>query len=324
MPGRDKLARELGVHGSTVERALQLLEEEGLLEKSGPGKSRAIVASATPAHTSATVCVLMYNKEDVTDDHILILQYHITAAGHNIAFAPRTMRDLKFDPDRVEAMVAKQSADAWIVYAGSKPVLERFVRMSVPVFAFLGRMRGLPIGGCGTDILPALREAVHWLYELGHRRIVMLTRAQIVEAGLGAVERTFVQELQKKNVPVGAYNLPVWDNTPAGLKNCLDKLFQVSPPTAILVDDWMNYNSIQHYLFYGLGVAPRTVSCVCMDYHPSLSLYQPQALYFYWDPNAAVRAAVAWVKSVGRGRISVAQKTIEAEFRGRELPTKLD
>lgn len=323
MPGRDKLARDLGVHGSTIERALQLLEEEGLVKKSGPGKPRGIVTSATPTARSTTVCVLLYNAEDQTDDYILSLQYHVSAAGHTLTFAPRCMRELKFDPDRIEAMIKKESADAWIVYAGSRRVLERFVQLSLPAFALFGRMSGLPIAGSGTDIQAALREAIDCLHGLGHSRIVMLTRTQLVESGLGVTERTFVRELKKKNLPLSTYNLAVWDNTPSGLKHCLDKLFEMTPPTAILVDDWMIYNAIQHYLFHARGVDHHKVSCIAMDYHPSFSWYQPQALHFYWDPVAVVQAAVAWAKNVGRGRNTVAQKLIKAEFRGREVLTKL-
>ena len=42
MPGRDRLAKELGVDGSTIERALQQLEEQGMLQSQGPGKRRLI------------------------------------------------------------------------------------------------------------------------------------------------------------------------------------------------------------------------------------------------------------------------------------------
>lgn len=323
MPGRDKLARDLKVHGSTVERALQLLESEGLLEKAGPGKPRLIVSSGKTATTASTVCVLLYDVGDEADDYILKLQYHLGAAGHTLTFAPRTMCELKFDPDRIEAMIRKKSADVWIVYSGSQRILERFVQLSLPVFALFGRMSGLPIAGSGTDIQAALREAIQCLHEHGHRRIVMLTRTQLVESELGLTERTFVRELKEKNLPVSTYNLAVWDNTSSGLKHCLDKLFEVTPPTAILVDDWTIYNAVQNYLFYRRGVDRLKVSCISMDYHPSFSWYVPPALHFYWDPVDVVQAAVAWVKNVGRGKKPVAQKLIKAEFRGRELLTRV-
>lgn len=316
MPGRDVLARELGVHGSTVERALQQLEKEGLVKKSGQGKPRRIVASGARRATATSVCVLLYDAGDQADDYILSLQHHLGAAGHTLSFAPRSMRELKFDPARIGTMARKQSADAWIVYSGSREILQKFLELPCPAFALFGRMSGLGIAGSGTDILPALRETVQRLHQQGHRRIVMLTRAQLVESGLGLTERTFIEALEENNVPHGSYNLAGWDNTPHGLRQCLDKLFQVTPPTAIFVDDWMIHNAVQHYLFHERGVDRRNVCCISMDYHPSFSWYEPQVPHFYWDPHAVVRCAAAWLKNVGRGRNAIRQKLIQAEFRG--------
>ena len=45
MPGRDQLAHELGVHGTTVKRALEQLEREGILKSAGVGKARQIIKS---------------------------------------------------------------------------------------------------------------------------------------------------------------------------------------------------------------------------------------------------------------------------------------
>jgi DNA-binding GntR family transcriptional regulator len=41
MPGRDRLASELGVNSVTVERALKMLEREGVLKSQGVGRRRA-------------------------------------------------------------------------------------------------------------------------------------------------------------------------------------------------------------------------------------------------------------------------------------------
>jgi len=317
MPGRDILARELGVHGSTVERALQQLEKEGLVKKSGQGKPRLIVASGKRRASATSVCVLLYDAGDQADDYILSLQHHLDAAGHTLTFAPRSMSELKFDPDRIQSMARKQSADAWIVYSGSREILQKFVELPCPVFALFGRMSGLAIAGSGTDILTTLRETVRRLHQQGHRKIVMLTRAQLVESGLGLTERTFVEALEENDIPHGSYNLAGWDNTTHGLRQCLDKLFQVTPPTAILVDDWMIHNAVQNYLLHECGAERRKVCCISMEYHPSFSWYEPPVPHFYWDPDAVVRCAVGWLKKVGRGNNHVIQqKLIKAEFRG--------
>lgn len=46
MPGRNRLAAELGVNHKTVKSALGILEREGLLEAHGPGRKRSILKNA--------------------------------------------------------------------------------------------------------------------------------------------------------------------------------------------------------------------------------------------------------------------------------------
>lgn len=316
MPGRDKLARELGVHGSTVERALRQLEHEGLLKTAGPGKPRMIVATGCLPAKASTACVLLYGSGDQTDDYILSLQQHLNEAKHKLSFAPRSMTELKFDPDRIEAMVHQQPADAWIVYSGSKEILQRFTQLRRPTFALFGRMSELPIAGAGTDILSALRDTVGRLHRLGHHKIVMLTRTQLVTSGPGLTERTFIGALEECGIPHGAYNLAEWDNTPTGLRQCLDKLFRVTPPTALFVDDWALHCAVQNYLLKVMGADHRKLNCISMDWHPSFAWCVPAVPHFHWSSDAVVKRAVSWLKGVSRGKPNTRQHMIKAEFRG--------
>lgn len=233
------------------------------------------------------------------------------------------MRELRFDPDRIEAMIKNHAADAWIVYSGSKQILEKFIQLSLPAFSLFGRMSGLPIAGSGTDIIAALRESIKQLHELGHRKIVMLTRSQLSESSFGLTEKTFIQELEKHHLQHSAYNLVGWDNTTRGLHECLERLFQVTPPTAIFVDEWTVYNAVQNFLLRKRGIDYRKVICISMDHHPSFSLYNPPAPHFYWDPVTVAQQAVRWISNISRGKHVVRQKLIEAEFRGRDLLTPI-
>ena len=95
MPGRDKLAKELGVHGSTVERALDQLEKEGLLQSQGAGKRRLITVPDHLKQRGMHVFIVLYEREDTLNNYILDLQYRLYAAGHTFSFAPKTMRELQ-------------------------------------------------------------------------------------------------------------------------------------------------------------------------------------------------------------------------------------
>lgn len=212
MPGRDRLAKELGVNGSTIERALGQLEKEGLLQPQGIGKRRLITAKQKMRPVMGVLFVL-YEPADEFNNYIVELQHQLRAAGHQVSLAPKTLQCLKHDPKRVLAMLKANPANAYIVKAAARPVLERLSQTSLRVFALFGRMTDLPIAGTGPDNLPALREAIGRLYLGGHRKIVLLSREERRE-NLGTIERVFFEELEKRGLPQSSYNLPVWDISP--------------------------------------------------------------------------------------------------------------
>ena len=313
IPGRDRLARELGVNGSTIERALGQLEREGLLKSQGAGKRRRITAKQKQAQPSKRVCIVLYEREDSLNNYILELQNHLHAAGHSMTFAPTTLRGLQFDVKRIAAMMKEQTAEAFVIQAAPRPVLEELCKGSVPTFALFGRMAGLSIAGTGPDKLPALRDSIRSLYDNGHRSIVMLSRGQLKKP-MGAIEKVFLEELEKYHVPHGDYNLPSWENSPDGLRECIDSLFQITPPDAILVDDWIVYYAVQNYLGHQRGRAFREVVCICTDYHSSFGWCQPGVGHFHWDPLDVVRRVVQWVDNVAKGKDDKNQKLIKAKF----------
>lgn len=315
MPGRDRLACELGVHGSTIERALVQLEKEGLIQSQGVGKRRRITGARQKKVPGTKVVFVPYEREDLLNSYVLDLQNRLQAAGHTLAFTSRTMRKLKFDPKRIVAMMQEEQAvDAFIVMAGSRALLERLSRSKVPVFALFGRMSDLPLAGTGPDKLPALRECIPCLYKSGHRRIVMLTRGDKESSRLGVIERTFLEELEKLDLTRGSYNIPDWENSPVGLEQCLTSLFKVTPPSAILVDDWMIFHAIQNQLNRERGKEFRVVSCIPMDYHRSFVWSRSRIPHISWDSAAVVRRAVNWVNNIARGKKDLKQKLIVAKF----------
>jgi len=176
---------------------------------------------------------------------------------------------------RISRMVQQTEADAWVVGSASRRVLEWFVDQERPAFALFGRRRSLPIAGVGPDHEKAGREMVRRLIELGHKRIVILVRASQRADGMSLVNKARFEEMEAHGLSTGPYNLPDWENSPAGLRQCLKSLFQVTPPTAILVDDWMLYYAIQTLLIRERGPEYRFVSCISMAYNPSFICLSP-------------------------------------------------
>ncbi len=96
LPGRDRLAKELGCSHATVEAAMRTLSREGILVSQGPGRRRKIVLSGKVKRTSAfRVSVLCYEKSDLQGDPLLNnLVSQLKEAGLDAILAPKTLRDL--------------------------------------------------------------------------------------------------------------------------------------------------------------------------------------------------------------------------------------
>ena len=320
LPGGTRLAKELGVGKSTIEAALALLDAEGLLLPQGTGRPRRIDSAKLRGCLGTVVRLLLYERDDVFDQVIFELRRQLESAGHELVFASKTMRELHHDPRRVARMVGGEPANAWIVLAGSRPVLEWFAGAGMPVLALFGQPQGLPLASTGPDKLPALRDVLQRLMDRGHRRIVMLAREERRKPQHGLFEQAFFDELKARGLAAGAYNLPDWEESAAGLNRCLDGLFQVTPPTAIIIQDSMLSFGVKSYLARQRGLALRQVVLVCADYHPTFEWCDPPMPHFSWDPQVSVRRVVRWVDHVSQGKNDLRQQLVAAKFIEGELP----
>lgn len=316
MPGRSRLAKLLGVDGNTVERAMQQLEAEGLLQSQGAGKPRLITLAKKGDH-KRRVLIIPYEMEDVSRDYIVReLCSNLHLKGYEVIFATNSLTDLKHDPDRVKEMLKSYPEEACITIAASKPILELLSNMDQPSFSLYGQLAKIPIAGTGADKSQAFCDAINWLCENGHERIVMLAKSETLNHGLSKPQIGFLESLSHHNLPSSKYNLPEWDNTPKGLHDCLTSLFQITPPTAIFIDDWMLHYAIQNFLIRQNDAACRNIVCISTDYHPCFKWCHIGVPHFYWDPMQVIRHIVRWVDSVESGKESKKQAMIKARFIG--------
>lgn len=163
MPGRKTLAAELGVNHKTCESALQLLEAEGLLIPQGKGLSRMIAKSIRARSAKIRVKVLLYEKSDVRTDYLVELLHRLREAGHEPSFAEKSMRGLGMSTERIARYVSSNEADAWIVFAGPRGVLDWFAQQPVPAFALFGRMVQVPMAASSIikrDVVGELARCV--------------------------------------------------------------------------------------------------------------------------------------------------------------------
>ena len=314
LPGRDRLADELGVNHKTVEAAMRRLAEEGLLESQGPGQRRRIVLpEGPPVETrSLRVRILPYEREDIGAREELELLAELDRAGFAVGFAQKSLHELGMDPGRVARFVAKTQADAWIVCAGSREVLEWFSRQAVPAFALFGVKSGLPIAASSVRRDPAV--VVRRLVELGHRRIVMLTREERLIPKPALHEQAFLDTLETHGIATGSYNLPRWGSTPGDLHRHLDPLFRHTPPTALMISEPPLFIAVRDHLAQRGIIAPRDVSLVCDDRDATLSWCEPPVACFEWDFAPIRRRILRWAKGIAQGKDDRRQTFSMARF----------
>lgn len=315
MAGVYPLAAELGVNHKTVRAALALLDREGVLVNRGPRRRRIfqMPADRTSVHP-LRVAILESEPADRQVDYIVEIQHELAEAGHAPCFARKTQLDLGRDVGRIARLVQHTEADAWLVVAGSREVLGWFAAQAKPAFALFGRMRTVRIAGTGPAKGPAYAAAVRALVAHGHRRIVLLARPHRKLPVPGASERAFLSALEAEGIPVSDYNFPYWEYSKAGFHRCLEALFQVTPPTALVIQEAMLFAAVQQFLSRRRMLVPEQVSLVCADPDPTYEWRIPSVAHIQMNSAPWIRRVLRWAANVSRGEDDRRQVFTKAAF----------
>jgi len=114
MPGGSRLAVEPGVGRDTVEAALRLLEQLGMLVPQGAGRRRRIVLPDGKAVRPLRVAILDIDPQSVAlaDGYVADLLHRLGEAGHSVFFADKCLQELHMNVGRVARLVRQTGADA--------------------------------------------------------------------------------------------------------------------------------------------------------------------------------------------------------------------
>lgn len=315
MPGELQLAAQLGVGRDTVKEALKLMEKEGLLVSQGVGKQRRITLRQEDVGTpTLRIEILLYEELDRKVDYFVDLKHRLRDEGHIANFSSKTLTGLGMDVKRVSRFVENTTADAWIVVAGSGDVLKWFSDRQSPCFALYGRSIKLPLPRTYPKKSPALIKAIRLLIAQGHQRIVMLSREERRKPAPGFLERVFLNELEAHGIATGNYHLPDWQESASGLNRAIDKLFQHTPPTALIVGQPPIFLALRQQLAERGILVPRDVSMICTDPDPGFEWYEPRISHIRWDTEPILRRVLQWVDNVAHRREDLKVTSSNATF----------
>jgi DNA-binding LacI/PurR family transcriptional regulator len=315
MPGESRLMSDFQVGRGTVRAAMVQLEEEGVLVSDGQGKRRRIVMIADAStRRKIRVRIFLYEKRDRGDVVSSSLLAGLLDAGMDADFTGKSLKELAMDVDRVARYVKRNPADAWIVSAASREVLEWFAAQPAPALALFGGSARVQIASAFPVMLSGITEAVHRLIGLGHRRIVMLTREEHRKPRLSHPEQVFLNQLEAAGIRTGSYNVPDWEESGKGLKRLIEELFRHSPPTAMIFQE-AHLFTVTRLLLADRGIsAPRDVSLVVADTDLSFEWCDPIPSHIHWDYRPVVRRMVRWAKNVAAGKEDCRKVGTESKF----------
>lgn len=315
LPGRDRLAEEIGCSHSTVEAALRRLAKEGWLVSQGAGKRRRIVLPEGKVKASEVrVRILLYEHTDRTQPFDSELLTRLRSAGFAADFALMSLQQLGMRVDRVARFVTKTPADIWIVVSANREILEWFAGQPIPAIAMFGRFTSLPIAAVSPRKAPAMVAAVQKLAALGHQRMVMLVREERRKPVPVPLVQDFLDELKRMGLLAGSFNLPDWKESALGLNALLEELFCYTAPTVIIVDEPYHLYAILQFMARRGISTPEKVSLLCCDADPAFAWSHPQIAHIRWDHDALVKNVMSWVRRVVDGRADKRQILYDAEL----------
>lgn len=302
LPGVNQFVQTLGVNSVSVAKAIQQLEREGLVIHQGSRRVRLIAPITHTKPGSLKIGLLYYDAGNALRHDALVIKQELIDAGYTVVVAPKSMMEMKMDPKRIASLVRSMNIDAWIIYAGSRQVLEWFEQQDIPAFALYGRLNQVNLASMGIRKSLVLAELVRKLVGMGHKRIVMLAREERRKPHLGFLEQLFIDELEAQGIKTGAYNIPDWDDSPEGLEQVIHALFKHTPPTALIVGDSLLFHAVQVHLAQKGIFAPRNISLFCNDFEQSFMWNLPEIAHIQWDHRPSVRRVIQWAKNIAGGK----------------------
>lgn len=315
MPGRDRLAKDLGVSPTTITRALTSLEREGLIVPQGTGQRRRIVLEASALKPRALrIALMLFDSNYHTSSFMVELCHLLEKAGHVPFFSSKTLLDLGQSPQKIIRHIQGTDADAWLLSSGSRDVLSAVAALGKPTFALFGRHVGLPVAGARPDKSQAVVTLTQSLIEMGHQRISYLCARQVRYPRKAKILQHFLDELETAGIKTGEYNYPDWKENQEGFFKVLDSLFKATPPTALILDEAFLFHAAYHYVSQrGLKV-PQDISLVCMDDNPDFAWCRPSVTHIRWDYHPIARCIVRWANHVAKGTTDHQQNLTKAKL----------
>lgn len=313
------MAQHLGVSKDAVREAFVRLETEGLILSQGPGKPRLVKQGLKRSRKRAFRVGILLNRPPEEESlemqqFILSLQYHLRDGGYEFHVAPRTLSSMVGNQSALEALVAKNPADGWVVICADRGVLEWFCAQGIFTFAYGGRNFELPIATFGVNYTAGMAGLTRLLLEMGHRRISMLVPPDWKEPDPNRIVSAFLHELKCVSPSHSSYFLPPWDFDPQSFNERLEQLFRISPPSTLIIDAASRVGPVLAFLANRRIRVPEDISLFCMARESSLEWFRPKIAHFSYDLGRPIDRIIQWLNLAEKGEQDTTQWIVETSI----------
>lgn len=304
-----ELAAQLGVSRGTVRQAMDLLVDQGLLQRT-PGKGSFVRASDGQARSQLIGMVVPYLRDSLTTDVLRGVEATLRRSGYSLIFC-HSEGDLQLEGAQIERLLREgiRGLILFPIAVQEEPaLLARLLPPRLPLVVIDRRLPGVTADYVLVDNLGGAYRAVEHLLALGHRRIACVS---LPERPSSVVERIhgYQQALRDAGIlPLAPIDLalrggPAHASVPSYSADELAPVDQAlamhEPPTAFFcVNDFIALGVLQHVRARGIRV-PDELALVGFD-DIALAPYMPVPLTTVAQPKyeIGVQAAQALIGQI--------------------------
>lgn len=285
LPGIRVLCDEMGVSSRTMMMALRILENRGVLDAAEKGKPRALKTGFEQTQQEKkqlSVCVLMWRKlEDLSladRDIVNHFRQEIQEGGGEVNLLVYHEVVKASGGNKIAEVIERNPADGYMVVGAHLSVSEVLVELGVPV-AYVGgeHVKGA-VPRAGYSMSGMCSEFLEEMVKLGHERCITLLPGVMVrhDEGLSHVEEAIGRVYWEHGLRfVAHFHCPRWGSGLSDLQAGLDKLFRLTPPTALILGDASMVPGVVSFLMQRGLRYPEDVSIACLDGSEALKHFVP-------------------------------------------------
>ena len=292
MPGTRVLAKSLGVSAPTVHEAMEQLVREGHLLSGGPRRAFRVNPHASTGRKSKNTILrrelLILSHEDISmlidssRQLIETLMRSMVSKGWSVRHQVVDYVHAKYPLKRWDQQIRVEAGTKVIALYGNQTLATWALRKNVAILFLGGNPGSCPVSSIAVLSSRMAEEAIKRLTDLGHKRIVL----PLCDRSVSFAHK--MREVTKQCIESnGDQYLPHYHNPgssyagPGIIRGILSKVFDMKPPTALILLDWKELVAAHCFLAEKNIRVPEDISLVMLSdvtgaewFHPALCRFR--------------------------------------------------